>query len=124
MKRTFLFLAAIILLVLTFAPTAGGQKPYGIAEQRQVTFAAPVWVGGVLLPAGGYTVRHTMEGADHVMLFTAVRGKPPLEARAKCELVATERPLHENRAGFRLNRAGEQVLTLLAFKGDSAEHRF
>ena len=124
MKRTLLFVAVILFLLLAFAPSAAGQKPYGIAEQRQVTFAAPVWVGGMLLPAGDYRVRHTMEGAEHVMIFTALRGKPPLEARAKCSLVPAPRPLREDRAGFKLNPAGEQVLTLLAFKGDRAEHRF
>lgn len=125
MRRTILIVAAILLLIMLIAPTAaGGGNPYGISDKRQLTFSEPVRVGEVLLPKGQYELRHTMEGQEHVMVFTQLRAKQPAQARVKCTLVNLDKPLQHDLAGFKTNAAGERVLTQLGFKGDRAEHRF
>ena len=83
-----------------------------------------VWVGSVLLPAGEYEVRHTMQGEDHVMVFRQMLAKTPAEARVKCTMVPVAKPVEQDQVGFTVNAAGQLVLHRLAFKGDRAEHWF
>ena len=125
MRRKLLLTALVIfaLLILTGTALAAANK-YGIADKQQVRFYDPVWVGTVLLPAGQYEVRHTMQGEQHLMVFRQIFAKKPAEARVRCTLVPVEKPIEQSQIGFAVNMAGEQVLHRLAFKGDRAEHWF
>jgi hypothetical protein len=125
MGRKLLLLALLLftVLILTGTVFALGQK-YGITERREVTFDQPTWVGDVLLPAGKYEVRHTMEGAEHVMHFRQLNVKRPAEARVRCTLLWVPNRIAQTQIGFRQNAANELVLTRMAFEGDHAEHRF
>ena len=125
MRRKLLLTALVIFAVLILTGTAqAGAGLYGIADKRQVRFYDPVWVGSVLLPAGEYEVRHTMQGEEHLMVFRQMFAKTPVEARVRCTLVPVEKPIEQDQVGFTSNSAGQLVLHRLAFKGDRAEHLF
>ncbi|MBZ5566377.1 MAG: hypothetical protein LAN64_00855 [Acidobacteriia bacterium] len=125
MRRKVLLTGLVIfaVLILTGTVQAAANK-YGIADKRQVRFYDPVWVGSVLLPAGEYDVRHTMQGEEHVMVFRQMFAKTPAEAQVRCTLVPVIKPIEQDQVGFRSNSAGQLVLHRLAFKGDRAEHVF
>ncbi len=95
----------------------------GTHDLNHVTFVAPIRVGGSLLPAGDYEVRHAMEGADHVMVFQAANHKHP-EVRAHCQLVQLGAKADQTRTVYELNASGERVLQELVFGGDSVKHVF
>jgi len=117
----FLALASVCLLACGYAAKAADDS--GTREVNRVTFAAPIRVGGTLLPAGEYVVRHTMEGADHVMVFQSLNHKHP-DVKAKCQLVQLGNKADQTRTVFELNAAKERVLQELVFGGDTAKHVF
>ncbi len=123
MPRKMLVLSLLILtfVILTATGLAEDNK-YGIAEKRQVNFSDPVRVGDVLLPAGDYEVRHTIEGENHFMVFKQLGSKKTVTA--KCNLVPVDTPVARTAVGFAVNSAGEYVLRRLAFQGDRAERLF
>jgi hypothetical protein len=101
-----------------------GQNKFGVADTREVNFANPVRVGDVLLPRGDYQVQHTMEGANHVMVFKQLHSKEPVEARVNCQLVPLKAKADKTQQIYVLNAANERVLQGLIFRGDSAQHVF
>lgn len=115
-------LMMVAVCVLAFGLSAKADNP-GIHDVNRVTFAAPIRVGGVLLPAGDYVVRHTMEGADHVMVFEAANHKHA-DVKAKCQLIQLGNKADQTRTVYALNAAGERVLQELVFSGDSVKHVF
>ena len=120
----FLKVLSVCALAFIFVSIATAEdKNLGIRDVSRVTFAAPMRVGTVLLPAGDYLVRHTMEGQEHVMVFQAVRGKAP-EAKVKCTLVPLAQKAEHNQTIYQLNAANERVLQELVFRGDTAKHVF
>ena len=125
MRRKLLLTALVIFAVLMLTGTAqSSANKYGVADKRQVRLYDSVWVGSVLLPAGEYEVRHTMQGEEHVMVFRQMFAKTPAEARVKCTMVPVAKPVAQSQVGFAVNSAGQLVLHRLAFKGDRAEHWF
>jgi hypothetical protein len=80
-------------------------------------------VGGELLPAGDYVVRHTMEGPDHVMVFQSVNHKHA-DVKAKCQLIDLGNKADQTRTVYEVNAAKERVLQELVFGGDSVKHVF
>jgi hypothetical protein len=121
--RSWKVLVFILCILAMVSMAVAKQNPMGIREVSHVTFAQPTRVGGVLLPAGDYVVRHTMEGADHIMVFQAAKGKGP-EVKAKCTLVPLPHPANQTQAVSSLNAANERVLQELVFRGDTAKHVF
>lgn len=120
----FLKVIGIFLFVLALGSIASAERSsMGISDVSRVTFGAPIRVGATLLPAGEYLVHHTMEGQDHVMVFTPVKGKTP-EVRAKCNLVQLGKKADQTRTVYELNAANERVLQELVFRGDTAKHVF
>lgn len=113
---------ALSLLALTLVATAG-QNNLGISDVSHVTFATPVRVGASLLPAGNYTVRHTMEGEEHVMVFQRA-GSKDSGIRAKCSLVQLGKKSDQTNTVYEVNAANERVLRELVFRGDTAKHVF
>ena len=117
----------VFILLLTGAVACIAASQGMVADSRQITFATPTRVGETVLPAGEYEVRHSMEGANHIMVFRQVhtpRGTKPAEAKVKCTLV----PLPEKALTTRifLNDAGpeQKILVQMIFKGDTAKHVF
>ena len=121
-KSLVLYFLIVVLVLLTATALAEGSK-YGIAEKRQVNFSDPVRVGDVLLPAGDYEVRHSMEGENHIMVFKQLGGKKTA-ASVRCNLIPVDTPVARTAVGFSVNSAGEYVLRRLAFQGDRAERLF
>jgi len=113
---------AISLFALSLVATAG-QNNLGVSDIVHVTFATPVRVGTSLLPAGNYTVRHTMEGQEHVMVFKLV-GNKTSEVKAKCTLIQLGKKSDQTRAIYQVNASNERVLRELVFRGDTAKHVF
>jgi len=113
---------AISVLALSLLATAG-QNKLGVSDVVQVTFNTPVRVGTSLLPAGAYTVRHTMEGQDHVMVFQ-LTGSKALEVKAKCSLIQLGKKSDQTRTVYEVNASNERVLRELVFRGDTAKHVF
>lgn len=116
-----------LLFLLLFSVFCAAENQGMVAASRRVAFDTPTRVGEVVLPAGEYEVRHSMEGQNHIMTFRqmhAARGAKPVEARVKCTLL----PLPEKARSTRmfLNAAGpnEKILVQLIFEGDSAKHVF
>jgi len=115
-------IVALIVFALTLTATAG-QNSLGISDVARVTFTTPVRVGTTLLPAGDYTVRHTMEGQEHVMVFKLTSGKAS-EVKAKCTLVSLGKKADQTRTVYQVNASNERVLRELVFRGDTAKHVF
>lgn len=113
---------ALCLSALTLVATAG-QNNSGVSDVAHVKFATPVRVGAVLLPAGNYTVRHTMEGQEHVMVFQ-LAGSKASEVKAKCTLIQLGKKADQTRTVYEVNASNERVLRELVFRGDTAKHVF
>jgi hypothetical protein len=119
----FLKVLGIFICVLSFgALSMAGTNSMGIREVNHVTFVAPMRVGTMVLPAGDYVVRHTMEGQEHVMVFQRVRSKD--EFKVKCALVPLPQKAAADQTIYQLNASNERVLQELVFRGDSAKHVF
>ena len=114
----------LLLIVFTAGVVLATDNSFGIADKRSLSFDEPTKVGDVLLPAGDYTVRHTMQGDQHIMVFTNQKGAEKGEAKIRCLLKALDKPSQETSYGFVRNPASERVLTFLLFKGDKARHEF
>jgi len=114
---------ALVMCVLVAVPLAKAGGDLGIRETGRVNFVAPIRVGGALLPAGEYVVRHTMEGQEHVMVFQSVNHKVQ-DVKAKCQLVQLGNKADQTRTVYQLNAANERVLQELVFAGDTAKHVF
>lgn len=108
------------LLVLA-AMSLASENKLGIHNVASVTFESAVRVGTTLIPAGEYTVRHTMEGQDHVMTFTGAGKKEVF--RVKCTLVALEHKATRDEQIVEIS-GNERILHELIFRGDSAKHVF
>jgi phage terminase large subunit GpA-like protein len=111
----------IFLCVLTLAAVGlAGTNSMGVRDVSHVTFVAPMRVGTVVLPAGAYVVRHSMEGSTHVMVFQRTESK----FKVMCTLVPLSKKAQTDQTIYELNAANERVLQSLVFKGDSAKHVF
>ena len=115
-------IAVLLAVVTIFACTAllATDKPLGIAQQRNITFNAPIVVGGTLLPAGNYVVTHEMNGQTHVMIFKQIKGMA--EAKVNCNLVALKVKASQDTQRYTTNAKNERVLQEMTFAGDKATH--
>jgi hypothetical protein len=107
----------LILTALSFA----AENKLGIHNVAKVNFSSAVRVGATMIPAGEYTVRHTMEGEDHIMTFTRTGKKDVF--KLKCTLVALEHRASQDQQLVEIS-GNERVLRELIFSGDTAKHVF
>jgi len=119
--RKVAVLLAVVMILLGVAAVA---SDLGIAEKRDIKFYDPIVIGDKLVPAGEYNVLHQMQGNDHIMVFTKIGGKKPLEARVKCSLTPLKASAERTEVEYRLNDKKEHVLARIVFRGDRAEHIF
>ena len=121
-------LKVVVILALCFFAASvvlcAASNQYGVANSREVTFDNPVRIGHVLLPKGDYTVLHTMEGENHIMVFTQQHSKHPAEARVQCSLQPLNAKATHSEKIYVMNASNERVLRELVFKGDTAKHVF
>ena len=120
-KRMFVVLIALTLVVLGATTLLVAKDyPMGVAPKQEISFTAPTMVGGNLLPAGDYSVLHTMQGTEHVMVFKQIGGKA--EAKAKCNLVPLSGKAKTTEQRYNENAKNERVLIEMTFRGDSSKH--
>lgn len=118
LKGLGIFLGMTMLAAMAIAAT----NSMGIHDISRVTFVAPMHVGAVVLPAGDYVVRHTMQGPEHIMVFERARSKD--QFKVKCTLIPLSQKAERDQTIYVLNAQDERELQELVFKGDSAKHVF
>ena len=116
-----LFKAVGIVLLVMCAVAIASEKNLGVHNVSSVSFSTAVRVGTTVIPAGEYTVRHTMEGQEHVMTFTR-NGKKDVY-KVKCNLVTLEKKAPQDQQIVEIS-GNEKVLRELIFRGDTAKHVF
>lgn len=114
-------LKVIGLLLVVTAISFASENKLGIHDVAKVSFSSAVRVGETVIPAGEYTVRHTMEGQDHIMTFSRSGKKDVF--KLKCTLVALERRASQDQQMFQVS-GNDKVLRELVFSGDTAKHVF
>jgi hypothetical protein len=117
--RFFKVLTTVLLALCAMA--IASEKNLGIHNVASVSFDSAVRVGTTVIPAGDYTVRHTMDGQDHVMTFTR-NGKKDVY-KVKCTLVALEKKAPQDQQIIEIS-GNEKVLRELIFRGDTSKHVF
>ncbi len=120
--RSLKGLSIFVCVLMTVALAVAGTNSMGVRDVSHVTFVAPVRVGTVVLPAGDYAVRHTMEGENHVMVFQRAHSKD--EFKVKCTLVPLPNKAQKDQAIYQLTAGNERILEELVFQGDTAKHVF
>ena len=123
MKKSVLILVSLFILasLMSFA----GTMPK-IAEHQTITFNSPMLLGTTELPAGTYTVKHKMNGEEHLMTFSqsdAPKGKA-VEVTVKCNLVPLNAKAKRTERRYIQNAKNQNVLTEITFQGDEAKHVF
>jgi hypothetical protein len=101
-----------------------GQNKFGVADEQRAIFSHAIRVGDTVLSKGEYKIEHTMEGTDHIMVFTQLKTSKPATARAKCQLVPVEPKVQATYFSYLKSTAADYVLQEMAFKGDLAKHVF
>lgn len=119
LKVLCVFLSVVALGSMAMA---GSTNSMGIHDVNNVTFATPVRIGTVVLPAGEYVVRHVMQEQDHIMVFKSVQGKD--EVKVKCTLVPLAKKADHNEEIYKVDASNERVLQELVFRGDTSKHVF
>ncbi len=115
---------AVVVVSFTALCLASSLNQYGVADVQQVTFTDAIKVGDVLLPKGDYKVEHTMQGQDHIMVFTQLHAKTPATAKAKCQLVKLEAKADQTQVLYDHGDANTHVLQEITFRGETARHVF
>lgn len=117
--------AVIAVFVLSVSLLAAAERnKFGVSDTQKVTFNEPIRVGDVLLPKGEYKVQHTMEGENHIMVFTPVTGREVATARVKCQLVPLQEKAPQSLVLYGHDQKDVHVLQELIFRGDTAKHVF
>jgi hypothetical protein len=111
----------LVLLLLSLPAMASGDA-MGIHDVSHVWLDQPTRIGPVVLPAGDYTIRHSMEGGDHVMAFENASRKTVF--KVKCTLVPLGHKASQDQSIFEMRSGSERILHELVFRGDTAKHVF
>lgn len=117
----FVKLLGVLFFALTVVAMAAENK-LGIRDVNHVKFDSTIRIGTAVLPAGEYTVRHTMQGEEHLMVFSRQGSKD--EFKVKCTLVPLEKKAQQTHTVYSVNAANERVLQEMVFRGDTAKHVF
>ena len=113
-KIAILLIACFGLGILALAQEAAGFK-----GTRTVILTEKARVGAEVLAAGEYKVTHTMEGAEHIMVFQ----KGDQQYRIKCTLQPLSEKAHTTQF-FYEHATGERVLQAIVFRNDAVRHVF
>jgi len=120
--RSFRVLGILMCVLVLGSIAFAGENSMGVRDVSTGTFVAPMRIGTVVLPAGDYVIRHTMDGQEHIMVFQRARSKD--EIKVKCTLVPLTKKAEQNQTIYQLNASNERVLQELVFRGDTAKHVF
>lgn len=120
--RVFKVVSLVVLCLLAVTLVAAAANNMGIADNRTITFSQTVRLGGNILQAGDYSVHHTMQGDEHIMIFKRAGTKE--EVKVKCTLVKLTGKANQTRTTLEVNAANERVVREIVFRGDTAKHVF
>jgi hypothetical protein len=112
--------AFLLVTLLGLGVTLWAQGPAGFKGTRTVDISEQSKVGTQLLAPGQYKVTHTMEGAEHIMVFK--KGKQ--EYRVKCNLEPLEAKANNTQFWYEPDGSGARVLQAIVFRGDTVRHVF
>ena len=110
--------ALLLLTLLGLGTMIWAQQAAGFKGTRTVTLSEQARVGTELLPAGEYQLTHTMEGAEHIMVFK--KGKQ--EYRVKCNMEPLQAKANNTQFFYRDSASGQRVLEAMVFQGDTVRH--
>lgn len=116
----FLRVLGLFVLLLCVCASASSNT-FGVRDVSHVKFDVPTQVGSVVMPAGEYTIRHSMEGQDHIMAFS--RGGSKEVFKVKCTLVQLDKRADQDQRIYEMS-GNQKVLRQLIFRGDTAKHVF
>ena len=118
-------IVAVLAMFVVGAAALLGASPnnLGVADSYRITFDQPMHVAGNLLPAGDYTILHTMEGNTHIMTFRQ-EGKADVQIKVKCTLVPLAEKATQTQKIYVVNNDNQRELRELIFRGDRAKHVF
>ena len=120
-KRVVATMVVAFMVVLCVSVVlAAKDNPMGVAPKQTLTLSEPTVVGGILLPAGDYTVTHEMQGQTHIMIFKQVGGKA--EVKTTCTLVPLNAKAQRTEQRFTEDAKNQKVLVEMTFQGDTAKH--
>ena len=124
--RAIKAMAVLAIMVVSFTALclASGLNQYGVADVQKVTFNDPIKVGDMVLPKGDYKVEHTMQGEEHIMVFTQLHAKSPATAKAKCQLVKLAATAERTEVLYNHPDPNTHVLQEIVFRGETAKHVF
>jgi hypothetical protein len=122
--RLLKFTSLLAIFLLTVGLSMARQNKYGVSDTQKVSFGEPLKVGDVVLPKGEYKVQHTMEGENHIMVFSQLHTSNPATVRVKCQLVPLKVKAPTTQLLYGHNDANTHVLQELVFAGDTAKHVF
>src|SRR5437016_13524703 len=85
--RLLKFTSLLAIFLLTVGLSMARQNQFGVADTQKISFGEPVKVGEVVLPKGEDKVQHTMEGENHVMVFSQLHASNPATVRVNSKWV-------------------------------------
>ena len=106
---------ALIVLGLSVLSTAGRNK-FGVSDTQNVTFQEPIKIGDVVLPKSKYKVQRTMQGENHIMVFTEITRGTAAGTRVKCQLVPLQEKAPQTQVLYGHHEKNEDVLQELIFR--------
>ena len=110
--------ALLLLTLLGLGVMVWAQQPAGFKGTRTLTLSEQAKVGAQVLPAGEYKVTHTMDGAEHIMVFKQAKQ----EYRVKCNLEPLNAKADATQAWYEADASGQRVLQAIVFRGDTVKH--
>jgi len=123
--RAARFGAVLALLVICFSMLSLAERnKFGVSDTQRIAFSKAVKVGDAVLPKGEYKVQHTMQGEEHIMVFTQMNASKPATSKAKCQLVTLPKKADQTQLVYQTQGSADPVLQELIFKGDTAKHVF
>jgi hypothetical protein len=123
--RSMKVAAVLVVIVFGLATLATAERnKFGVSDTQKVTFNEPIKVGDVVLPKGEYKIQHTMEGENHIMVFTQVTKGTAATTRVKCQLVPLPEKAEQTQVLYSHDQKDGHVLQELIFRGDTAKHVF
>ena len=97
-----------LVLLLLSLPAMASVNAMGIHDVSHLRLDQPTRIGSVVLPAGDYTIRHSMEGQDHVMTFQHATRKTVF--KIKCTLVPLGHKATQDQSSFELGSGRGRIL--------------
>lgn len=124
-------LAATVALSVTVA-AAADQQVIKVGKKGEVDFDQPTQVGEITLKTGHYQMQHRVEGSDHMIHFTQLKGMQPFlsgptdmvhAGEVKCHLEPMNAKASETTVTMS-TEGGVQRITRIEIKGENVAHVF